>query len=88
MQVKYFDRTLFDCEKVNVSKYWNLFLLQGLNIFRFANRIPLLFEQGADVVTRTALKRIKYEWNHLISPFKFFSSFDRGMNLVLAILVN
>ncbi|KAK4765483.1 hypothetical protein SAY86_026573 [Trapa natans] len=31
----------------------------GLNIFRFANRIPLLFEQGADVVTRTAIKRIK-----------------------------
>ncbi|XVE60067.1 hypothetical protein DITRI_Ditri05aG0096600 [Diplodiscus trichospermus] len=31
---------------------------QGLNIFRFANRIPLLFEQGGDVVTRTALKRI------------------------------
>ncbi|PON69735.1 DNA topoisomerase VI, subunit B [Parasponia andersonii] len=34
---------------------------QGLNIFRFANRIPLLFEQGADVVTRSALKRIN--WN-------------------------
>ncbi|CAD5323666.1 unnamed protein product [Arabidopsis thaliana] len=34
---------------------------QGINIFRFANRIPLLFEQGADVVTRTALKRIN--WN-------------------------
>ncbi|THG22979.1 hypothetical protein TEA_008401 [Camellia sinensis var. sinensis] len=34
---------------------------QGLNIFRFANRIPLLFEQGADVVARTALKRIKKE---------------------------
>lgn len=34
---------------------------QGLNIFRFANRIPLLFEQGADVVTRTAIKRIN--WN-------------------------
>ncbi|KAM3264939.1 DNA topoisomerase 6 subunit B isoform X1 [Capsicum annuum] len=33
----------------------------GLNVFRFANRIPLLFEQGADVVTRTALKRIN--WN-------------------------
>ncbi|OMP04162.1 hypothetical protein COLO4_09893 [Corchorus olitorius] len=33
----------------------------GLNIFRFANRIPLLFEQGGDVVTRTALKRIN--WN-------------------------
>ncbi|KAL8055428.1 hypothetical protein ABFX02_04G055200 [Erythranthe guttata] len=35
---------------------------QGLNIFRFANRIPLLFEQGADVVTRTAAKRIN--WNN------------------------
>ncbi|XP_078438414.1 topoisomerase 6 subunit B isoform X2 [Wolffia australiana] len=34
---------------------------QGLNIFRFGNRIPLLFEQGADVVTRTAMKRIN--WN-------------------------
>ncbi|GMH10304.1 hypothetical protein Nepgr_012145 [Nepenthes gracilis] len=33
---------------------------QGLNIFRFANRIPLLFEQGADVVTRTAQKRINW----------------------------
>ncbi|XP_054812104.1 DNA topoisomerase 6 subunit B isoform X3 [Prosopis cineraria] len=33
---------------------------QGLNIFRFANRIPLLFEQGADVVTRTAMKRINW----------------------------
>ncbi|ESW22398.1 hypothetical protein PHAVU_005G150500 [Phaseolus vulgaris] len=33
---------------------------QGLNIFRFANRIPLLFEQGADVVTRTAHKRINW----------------------------
>lgn len=33
---------------------------QGLNVFRFANRIPLLFEQGADVVTRTALKRINW----------------------------
>ncbi|KAL9234756.1 hypothetical protein vseg_009587 [Gypsophila vaccaria] len=32
----------------------------GLNIFRFANRIPLLFEQGADVVTRTAVKRINW----------------------------
>ncbi|XP_047955116.1 DNA topoisomerase 6 subunit B isoform X1 [Salvia hispanica] len=33
---------------------------QGLNVFRFANRIPLLFEQGADVVTRTAVKRINW----------------------------
>ena len=28
----------------------------GLNIYRFANRIPLLFEAGADVVTRQASK--------------------------------
>jgi hypothetical protein len=34
-------------------------IMQGINIFRFANRIPLLFEQGGDVVTRTAMKRIK-----------------------------
>jgi DNA topoisomerase-6 subunit B len=26
----------------------------GLNVFRFANRIPLLFEGGSDVMTRTA----------------------------------
>ncbi|KAL5201859.1 hypothetical protein ABZP36_036213 [Zizania latifolia] len=32
----------------------------GLNIFRYGNRIPLLFEQGADVITRTALKRINW----------------------------
>ncbi|MCO5583878.1 hypothetical protein L7F22_037793 [Adiantum nelumboides] len=32
----------------------------GPNIFRFANRIPLLFEQGGDVVTRTAMKRINW----------------------------
>lgn len=32
----------------------------GINIFRFANRIPLLFEQGGDVVTRTAMKRINW----------------------------
>ena len=32
---------------------------EGLNVFRFANRIPLLFEAGGDVVTRTASKSIK-----------------------------
>jgi len=26
----------------------------GLNVFRFANRIPLLFEPGSDVITKTA----------------------------------
>ncbi|CAI9270094.1 unnamed protein product [Lactuca saligna] len=36
-------------------------LKQGINIFRFANRVPLLFEQDADVVTTTAMKRIKWE---------------------------
>ncbi len=29
---------------------------EGINIYRFANRIPLLFEVGADVVTRVAQK--------------------------------
>jgi len=33
----------------------------GINIFRYANRIPLLFEGGSDVITRTAMKRIN--WN-------------------------
>lgn len=33
---------------------------QGLNIYRYANRIPLLFEGGSDVITRTALKRINW----------------------------
>lgn len=26
----------------------------GINVFRFANRIPLLFEQASDVISRTA----------------------------------
>nr|XP_025610366.1 DNA topoisomerase 6 subunit B isoform X1 [Arachis hypogaea] len=50
---------------------------QGLNIFRFANRIPLLFEQGADVVTRTALKRINwssYKINQLQDKIGIFVS--------------
>lgn len=29
---------------------------QGINVFRFANRIPLLFEAGNDVATRQANK--------------------------------
>ncbi|KAK9809996.1 hypothetical protein WJX72_003097 [[Myrmecia] bisecta] len=33
----------------------------GINVYRFANRIPLLFEGGSDVITKTALKRIN--WN-------------------------
>ncbi|KAK9916719.1 hypothetical protein WJX75_006211 [Coccomyxa subellipsoidea] len=32
----------------------------GINIYRFANRIPLLFEGGSDVITKTALKRINW----------------------------
>eukprot|EP00127_Corallochytrium_limacisporum_P005028 Clim_evm24s197 gene=Clim_evmTU24s197 len=32
----------------------------GLNVFRFANRIPLLFEAGGDVVTQTVLNKIKW----------------------------
>ena len=33
---------------------------EGITICRFANRIPLLFEGGADVVTRVALQKIKW----------------------------
>ncbi|KAK1390776.1 DNA topoisomerase 6 subunit B [Heracleum sosnowskyi] len=50
---------------------------QGLNVFRFANRIPLLFEQGADVVTRTAMKRINwnsYKINHTQDKIGVFVS--------------
>lgn len=32
---------------------------EGVNVYRFANRIPLLFEGGSDVVTKVASKRIK-----------------------------
>jgi DNA topoisomerase-6 subunit B len=32
----------------------------GINVYRFANRIPLLFEGGSDVITRTALKRVNW----------------------------
>ncbi|KAG2493640.1 hypothetical protein HYH03_008157 [Edaphochlamys debaryana] len=32
----------------------------GINSYRFANRIPLLFEQGSDVITKTAQKRINW----------------------------
>lgn len=33
--------------------------VQGITVYRFANRIPLLFEAGADVVSRTAYSKIK-----------------------------
>lgn len=42
---------------------------EGINIFRFANRIPMLFETGADVVTQVATKRIKWA-TYLIDPKK------------------
>ena len=32
---------------------------KGVNCYRFANRIPLLFEGGSDVITRTA-NELKY----------------------------
>jgi DNA topoisomerase VI B subunit len=38
---------------------------EGVNIFRYANRIPLLFETGADVVTQVATKRIKWNLYHM-----------------------
>ncbi|PNW88219.1 hypothetical protein CHLRE_01g019750v5 [Chlamydomonas reinhardtii] len=32
----------------------------GINVHRYANRIPLLFEGGSDVITKTALRRINW----------------------------
>mmetsp|Transcript_14145 Transcript_14145/g.21163 ORF Transcript_14145/g.21163 Transcript_14145/m.21163 type:complete len:411 (+) Transcript_14145:1065-2297(+) len=40
---------------------------EGINIFRFANRIPLLFEPGADVVTQVATRRINWG-SYLMDP--------------------
>jgi len=39
----------------------------GINIYRFANRIPLLFEAGNDVISQTALKRINWS-TYKINP--------------------
>lgn len=41
----------------------------GLTVHRFANRIPLLFEGGADVATRTATTRIPWA-SYKIDPAK------------------
>jgi DNA topoisomerase VI subunit B len=38
---------------------------EGINVYRFANRIPLLFEAGADVVTQVATKRINWSSYHI-----------------------
>ena len=40
---------------------------EGINVYRFANRIPLLFESGADVVTQVASKRINWSSYHIDS---------------------
>ena len=37
----------------------------GLKVYRFANRIPLLFETGADVVTRVATTKINWSSYHI-----------------------
>jgi DNA topoisomerase-6 subunit B len=42
---------------------------EGINVFRFANRIPLLFETGADVVTQVAMKKIRWD-SYLLDPKK------------------
>jgi DNA topoisomerase VI subunit B len=44
-------------------------LREGINVYRFANRIPLLFETGADVVTQVSTKRINWT-NYHIDPRK------------------
>ena len=38
---------------------------EGCTIYRFANRIPLLFETGADVVTQVATKKINWSSYHI-----------------------
>lgn len=40
-------------------------LREGLNVYRFANRIPLLFETGADVVTQVCSKKISWSLYHI-----------------------
>lgn len=40
---------------------------EGLNVYRFANRIPLLFEGGADVSYKTATKDINWK-SYYIDP--------------------
>ena len=42
---------------------------EGINVFRFANRIPMLFESGADVITQVATKRINWS-SYLIDQKK------------------
>jgi DNA topoisomerase VI subunit B len=42
-------------------------LKPGVNVYRFANRIPLLFEAGNDVVTKTAKESIRWG-SYKISP--------------------
>jgi DNA topoisomerase VI B subunit len=38
---------------------------EGLTVHRFANRIPLLFETGADVVSQVASKKIAWQSYHI-----------------------
>ena len=50
---------------------------EGITVIRFANRIPLLFEAGADVVTRVALTKIKwslYKMDHKRDKISVFCS--------------
>ena len=37
-----------------------VFATTGIHVHRFANRIPLIFETGSDIVTVVALKEIKW----------------------------
>ena len=46
---------------------------EGINIYRFANRIPLLFETGADVVTQVATKKINWNSYHIDVKKVFYS---------------
>ena len=61
---------------------------EGVTVYRFANRIPLLFEGGGDVVTRTAMKRIKWvpiamHCLRLVHSTRWLSSVDDSNTLLL-----
>ncbi|PNH07647.1 DNA topoisomerase 6 subunit B [Tetrabaena socialis] len=54
------DRNSMRCMFRKLASSWITGAGSGINVYRFANRIPLLFEGGSDVITKTALRRINW----------------------------
>jgi len=65
----------------------------GLQVYRFANRIPLLFETGADVATQVATKKIAWGNYHIdlkrdnVGVYVSIVSTKVGRSLLLYILI-